>query len=472
MGLPWMSRSNLFLLSIALAIFGTAVIAGHPDWGTFTGLVILLLAGGMAAGALPLGSESDFVEQRAPRKKISTSLATLSSAAILAVYVAGYHRTDSAADGFADQSARRSKPASIVATAVAPQPTIPGQNPPPPPLSSPPPRPKKTPPPPPPPPPPTRPPPPRQTKNPPPPPPPPAIPPPGRQTNPARRGGGPQYKDGTYLGWGTSRHGDIQASVVIQGGQIVSAEIAQCLTRYSCSWIASCPDRWSAGRARTSITCRAPPRAPTPSPMPSPTPCPKPVSDTGCLRTAALMGTFVTIQVVGDNGMDADPQRAIHREEAVERAFEWFRRVEECCTRFDAQSELMQLTAQIGVAVPVSAILLRSGPVCVGGRGGERRRLRSNGRPPHGDARLQPGVSHRADRPTPRSNRAAPSAIATSAWIPIGRRSRCCRPLILDLGAVAKGLAIDMAARELQPFENFAIDAGGDLYLGGCSPER
>jgi thiamine biosynthesis lipoprotein len=44
------------------------------------------------------------------------------------------------------------------------------------------------------------------------------------------------------------------------------------------------------------------------------------------------------------------------------------------------------------------------------------------------------------------------------------------RPMVLDLGAVAKGLAIDMAARELQPFENYAIDAGGDLYLAGCSP--
>ena len=41
------------------------------------------------------------------------------------------------------------------------------------------------------------------------------------------------------------------------------------------------------------------------------------------------------------------------------------------------------------------------------------------------------------------------------------------RPLVLDLGAVAKGFAIDMAARELAPFGNFAIDAGGDLYLGG-----
>jgi len=45
------------------------------------------------------------------------------------------------------------------------------------------------------------------------------------------------YKDGTYFGWGTSRHGDIQAAVVIENGRIVSAKIAQCLTRYSCSWI-------------------------------------------------------------------------------------------------------------------------------------------------------------------------------------------------------------------------------------------
>ncbi|MEO8069830.1 MAG: FMN-binding protein, partial [Acidobacteriota bacterium] len=37
------------------------------------------------------------------------------------------------------------------------------------------------------------------------------------------------------------RHGDIQAAVVIQGGRIVSAEIARCLTRYSCSWISPLP---------------------------------------------------------------------------------------------------------------------------------------------------------------------------------------------------------------------------------------
>src|SRR5690348_16087773 len=51
----------------------------------------------------------------------------------------------------------------------------------------------------------------------------------------------PPYKDGTYSGWGSSRHGDIQAEVVIAQGRIASARIQQCLTRYSCSWIAALP---------------------------------------------------------------------------------------------------------------------------------------------------------------------------------------------------------------------------------------
>lgn len=50
-----------------------------------------------------------------------------------------------------------------------------------------------------------------------------------------------KYLDGTYTGWGTCRHGDIQAKVVIAEGKISSATIAQCLTRYSCSWISPLP---------------------------------------------------------------------------------------------------------------------------------------------------------------------------------------------------------------------------------------
>jgi uncharacterized protein with FMN-binding domain len=44
-----------------------------------------------------------------------------------------------------------------------------------------------------------------------------------------------------FYGWGTSRHGDIEAKVEIRDGRIISAEVSQCLTRYSCSWISHLP---------------------------------------------------------------------------------------------------------------------------------------------------------------------------------------------------------------------------------------
>jgi uncharacterized protein with FMN-binding domain len=53
--------------------------------------------------------------------------------------------------------------------------------------------------------------------------------------------GGTELHDGTFLGWGTSRHGDIQASVTILSGRITAVSIAQCRTRYSCDVIAHLP---------------------------------------------------------------------------------------------------------------------------------------------------------------------------------------------------------------------------------------
>lgn len=47
----------------------------------------------------------------------------------------------------------------------------------------------------------------------------------------------PVWRDGLFVGRGTSRHGDIEAMVEIKDGRIIGAVISQCLTRYSCSWI-------------------------------------------------------------------------------------------------------------------------------------------------------------------------------------------------------------------------------------------
>ena len=49
------------------------------------------------------------------------------------------------------------------------------------------------------------------------------------------------WRDGTYTGWGGSRHGDIQASIEIKNGRIVLAWISICATNYSCSWIDALP---------------------------------------------------------------------------------------------------------------------------------------------------------------------------------------------------------------------------------------
>jgi thiamine biosynthesis lipoprotein len=45
------------------------------------------------------------------------------------------------------------------------------------------------------------------------------------------------------------------------------------------------------------------------------------------------------------------------------------------------------------------------------------------------------------------------------------------RPLALDLGAVAKGLAIDLAAQEFSGLPGFVINAGGDILARGLNPD-
>ena len=63
------------------------------------------------------------------------------------------------------------------------------------------------------------------------------APPPASPPAPAPAPAKPAWKDGTYTGWGYSRHGNIEAAVVIEGGRIASASISQCRTRYSCDVI-------------------------------------------------------------------------------------------------------------------------------------------------------------------------------------------------------------------------------------------
>jgi uncharacterized protein with FMN-binding domain len=235
-----MDKSTLLLAAIILAVFGASVAAGHPHWGTFTGIAIILLAAGLAAGTLPVHSQ-DFAEERtSPTQRISNGLITLSSAAIVAIYAAGYHRTSPAAHRF-DSQIPQQRTSATIAIATPPPAANPGAAAAPPVSSSAAPANKKN------------------TKK-------PAnpdrkaapssasdstgssvsstsAPSPASTTNPPAVAAPAvpaksAYKDGVYLGWGSCRHGDIEASVTIQDGKIALVAISQCLTRYSCGWIA------------------------------------------------------------------------------------------------------------------------------------------------------------------------------------------------------------------------------------------
>lgn len=238
-----MDKSTLLLAAIILAVFGASVAAGHPHWGTFTGIAIILLAAGLAAGALPLHSQ-DFVDERTgPTQRISNGLITLSSAAIVAVYAAGYHRTSPAAHRFDSQIPQQRTSAAVVVATPTPALPNPSSNAAPPVSSSASSTDKKS------------------TKRPSTPPRPaapnpasdpaasssaastpepstPAINPPAEAAAPPMVAAKSAYKDGVFAGWGSCRHGDIEASVTIQDGKIALVAISQCLTRYSCGWIA------------------------------------------------------------------------------------------------------------------------------------------------------------------------------------------------------------------------------------------
>ena len=171
------------------------------------------------------------------------------------------------------------------------------------------------------------------------------------------------------------------------------------------------------------------------------------------------MGTMVTIQVVGD-----DP------DDAIERAFGWFHEIESCCSRFDEHSELVQLSARVGVPVPASPILfeaVRFALLVAEETGGAF--------DPTVGLRMESQGFNREDR-TGRTVRTALALDGDVSYRDVEvddceRTITLHKPLLIDLGSVAKGLAVDAAARELQPLSDFAIDAGGDLYLGGCNPD-
>lgn len=176
----------------------------------------------------------------------------------------------------------------------------------------------------------------------------------------------------------------------------------------------------------------------------------------------ACMGTQVKFQIVQPKAQPHDAER----DAAVARAADWFQQVELACNRFDDTSELRQLCAQPGVAVAVSEILFEAVQFAVAVAEASDgafdptvgARMEARGF----DRNYRTGISTRQESPHDESASYQDVELNIAA-----QTITLHRPLLLDLGAVAKGLAIDMAARELAPLHNFMVDAGGDLYVAG-----
>ncbi len=240
-----------------LANSAFAVLGSRLRWGLLAVFIAVTVAG-VVALLVARRKGADALRGKAPNQKLSNGLVMLSSVAILAVYAAGYERTSSEAAKLASRPARprRAPPRSISPPQVAALPQIEkpskiSRD-----FSSPrAPHPQSTP---------------KERANrarptpevpapsveagvpnpaPPtnlgtdvtPPPAPPSTAPAPTPAPAPKAAPKAHYKDGVYAAWGSCPHGDLQVSVTIQGGAITSADITQCHTRYSCSWIDDLP---------------------------------------------------------------------------------------------------------------------------------------------------------------------------------------------------------------------------------------
>ncbi len=173
------------------------------------------------------------------------------------------------------------------------------------------------------------------------------------------------------------------------------------------------------------------------------------------------MDTVVKIQVVTDQ----DEAKVRY---ALQRALTWFATVEQACSRFDPNSELRQLLARPGEPVKVSPVLFEAVRFAV-----HLARATDGVFDPTVGLRLE---QHGFNRHYITGQVLTSPDVDTSAAfrdVRFGPRRTITlrRPVVLDLGAVAKGLAIDLASCELLAFENFCVEAGGDLYAAGCNAE-
>ncbi len=184
-------------------------------------------------------------------------------------------------------------------------------------------------------------------------------------------------------------------------------------------------------------------------------------------QTFIAMDTIVRIIIVSHS----TPQQV---DRAIQRAVAWFYRVERTCSRFNRESELMRLSAaEVGEKIQVSSMLHQAIKIAVkaaevtGGAfdptvGRNMERLGFNKNYLTGDEVDSQAVDHTA---------VSYCDLVVDEDKPIVMLKK---PMVIDLNAVVKGMAVDLAVTSLRDasYGCFLINAGGDIYAAGLDEHQ
>jgi thiamine biosynthesis lipoprotein len=174
------------------------------------------------------------------------------------------------------------------------------------------------------------------------------------------------------------------------------------------------------------------------------------------------MDTWVNVQVVS-----AWPRARVQA--AVHRALEWLAAVERAVSRFEPDSEIMSLLHGAGKPMPVSALVFEAVDFAV-----TLARLTNGVFDPTVGGRLEQHGFNQSYRTGLVMDTGLGDRTVSYRDVQLDRTARTLtlrQPLLLDLGAIAKGLAVDLVSRELaaQGFRHFSVDAGGDVSARGLN---
>jgi FAD:protein FMN transferase len=188
------------------------------------------------------------------------------------------------------------------------------------------------------------------------------------------------------------------------------------------------------------------------------------MSRTTLKKTAIFMDTTISITVVSSSLSEEQIF------ESMTKAFEAFGLVEALCSRFDEQSEVMQLSRNTNVPVPVNPVLFEAVRFSI---------EMANFTDGAFDPTVGKVMEERGFNRHYLTNHKIISEIESSTAVNytdiiLDEDSETIllkKPLIIDLGGIAKGFAIDLAAKALTGFDGFIIDAGGDLFVSGTNAD-